>query len=182
MLVEKYREYYTVKDYQQWQGDWELIEGIPFAMAPSPFINHQLIISQLVYLLKKGMENTRNCKNCLVIPEIDWIVKYDTVLRPDVVITCSLNEFKSHLREKPEVVFEVVSPSTAKRDETLKYEIYMREKVPYYVIVYPELKKVRAFKLSKDGYELFFNDVKGILKLNSKECEIELKVEEIFKE
>ncbi|MEO1923214.1 MAG: Uma2 family endonuclease, partial [Nautiliaceae bacterium] len=30
-------ELYTVKDYEQWEGDWELIEGRPYAMAPAPF-------------------------------------------------------------------------------------------------------------------------------------------------
>lgn len=36
MIAEKYLPRYTVEDYNRWEGDWELIEGIPYASAPSP--------------------------------------------------------------------------------------------------------------------------------------------------
>ncbi|WP_457626586.1 hypothetical protein [Persephonella sp.] len=35
-FAEKYLPNYTVEDYKQWEGDWELIEGIAYAMVPSP--------------------------------------------------------------------------------------------------------------------------------------------------
>jgi len=35
-----YREYYTKADYEQWDGDWELIDGIAYAMVPSPLVVH----------------------------------------------------------------------------------------------------------------------------------------------
>jgi len=38
-----YQEYYTFEDYQQWEGDWELIEGMPYAMAPSATVTHQTV-------------------------------------------------------------------------------------------------------------------------------------------
>ena len=31
-----YVETYTYEDYKRWEGDWELIDGVPLAMAPSP--------------------------------------------------------------------------------------------------------------------------------------------------
>ena len=34
-------ERYTYQDYLLWKGDWELVNGYPYAMAPSPNINHQ---------------------------------------------------------------------------------------------------------------------------------------------
>jgi len=36
-----YIEYYTYEDYKRWEGDWELIEGMPYSMAPAPFKRHQ---------------------------------------------------------------------------------------------------------------------------------------------
>ncbi|MBU1668674.1 hypothetical protein KKC13_09655 [bacterium] len=36
-------EYYTYDDYCLWEGNWELISGVPLAMAPAPMINHQII-------------------------------------------------------------------------------------------------------------------------------------------
>ena len=32
--------HYTYDDYKNWQGDWELIRGVPYAMAPSPLKTH----------------------------------------------------------------------------------------------------------------------------------------------
>ena len=179
-LAEKYREHYTIEDYKQWQGDWELIEGIPFAMASFTFADHQIIISQIIYLLKREISDRNSCKNCFVIPEVDWIVRYDTVLRPDVVVTCNIPELQSHLKEKPEVVFEVISPSTAKKDENLKYEIYWRERVPYYVLVYPKFKKIRVYKLVDGSYEIAFDGTSGKFELEFNNCKISLKVKEIF--
>jgi len=40
-----YREYYTKADYAQWAGDWELIDGVAYAMAPSPLVIVVSIIS-----------------------------------------------------------------------------------------------------------------------------------------
>ena len=36
-------EYYTYDDYCQWKGDWELIDGVPLAMAPAHMIQHQAL-------------------------------------------------------------------------------------------------------------------------------------------
>ena len=38
-----YVETYTYEDYKKWEGDWELIEGVPLAMAPSPIGIHQIL-------------------------------------------------------------------------------------------------------------------------------------------
>ena len=51
------------------------------------------------------------------------------------------------LTKKPEIIFEVTSKSTAKRDEILKYELYQQEGVKYYIIVYPQSKKAKVYQL-----------------------------------
>lgn len=33
-------EHYTYEDYCQWEGNWEMIYGVPLAIAPAPMINH----------------------------------------------------------------------------------------------------------------------------------------------
>ena len=40
-------EKYTYEDYRHWEGDWELIDGIPQAMAPSPALKHQFIMMKI---------------------------------------------------------------------------------------------------------------------------------------
>jgi hypothetical protein len=41
-------EHYTYDDYCQWEGQWELIEGVPLAMRPSPVISHQAISARIL--------------------------------------------------------------------------------------------------------------------------------------
>jgi len=75
-------EYYSYDDYSKWKGDWELIKGIPLALSPSPTITHQIIVSKIVFELKES-------KNCLILSGADWKISNDTVVRPDVVLTCN---------------------------------------------------------------------------------------------
>lgn len=39
--------HYTYEDYRQWERQWELIDGIPFAMSPAPTPRHQLIVGNI---------------------------------------------------------------------------------------------------------------------------------------
>lgn len=43
MTITESIKHYTLADYLQWQGDWELIQGRPVAMTPSPGVTHQRI-------------------------------------------------------------------------------------------------------------------------------------------
>ncbi len=45
--VRKYQPHYTVEDYRQWKGDWELWYGTAVAMSPSPFGPHERAVSAL---------------------------------------------------------------------------------------------------------------------------------------
>ncbi len=155
--VRDYVPHYTVRDYFQWEGDWELIEGIPYAMAPSPFWKHQ----RIAFLIAKEIEEQiSDClQKCSVALEVDWIINEDTVVRPDVVVVCKRVE--EYLKSPPEVIFEIVSKSTAFKDENLKFSLYEREKVKYYAIVYPDLKKMRVFKLERNKYEKVFDEETG---------------------
>ncbi|MRI58591.1 MAG: Uma2 family endonuclease [Epsilonproteobacteria bacterium] len=134
-------EYYTYEDYKQWEGDWELIYGQPVAMAPSPMITHQAIAFEIAYQLRENLE----CEECLVVLEEDWIVEEDTVVRPDVSLIC--DEEGDFITKAPHIVVEVVCPQTARRDEKIKFEIYEKEKVPYYILVYPRELKAKVYKL-----------------------------------
>ncbi|MDQ7056627.1 MAG: Uma2 family endonuclease [Persephonella sp.] len=176
-IAEKYLPKYTVNDYRLWEGDWELIEGIPYAMTPSPLGIHQRVAFEIARVIAN---QTDKCtKKCYVYPELDWIISENTVVRPDVSILCK--KIKEYIKQTPEVVIEVVSNSTAQKDEYLKFEIYQREKVPYYILVYPEIEKVRAFKLIDGKFDKFFDGEEGILEIILKNrCKIQIEVEKLF--
>lgn len=56
MLAQIYMDHYTVEDYQQWKGDWELIYGSPYAMSPSPMFTHQNINIKIVRQLSEHLD------------------------------------------------------------------------------------------------------------------------------
>lgn len=166
MTLPKFEEKYTVDDYMRWQGDWELIEGVPYAMAPSPRGRHQLVCLLISTQIE---EKLRTCEEkCFVLPELDWIIDQETVVRPDLVIICK--EVREHLKETPLVVIEVVSQNSARRDEILKFALYEREKVKYYALVYPELRKARTFLLKNDKYTKVFDGDEGTFEFDDLPC------------
>jgi len=145
MVALAYEEYYTIDDYKKWEGDWELIYGKPYAMAPFALPAHQVVSSNILFELKKQLEN---CEECEAIMESEVIFSKDTILRPDVIVYC--DEIKEKLTKTPPLIFEVVSPATIKRDEIIKKEIYEKEGVKYYTIIYPDEKRVKIYE-NKDG-------------------------------
>ena len=147
MLAETYLEHYSADDYQHWEGNWELIGGFPYAMAPSPMVTHKNINMKIALELGKSLDN---CLNCQALFETDWEVNSDTVVRPDMLVICYEPDEK--LTKKPELIFEIASPSTVKRDEVLKYELYRQEGVKYYVLVYPEKKIAKIYRLNEGQY------------------------------
>ena len=130
-------EFYTVKDYEHWEGDWELINGRPYAMAPAPFNKHQWILMKLGYLLNSKL---KNCKKCFVLGEAEYRISKDTVLRPNVSLICG--KLGKYITKAPLIIFEIISSSTKLRDEITKKEIYKLQKVPFYVMIYPDNKIV----------------------------------------
>ena len=128
-VAHKYLPHYTYEGYCQWEGNWEVIDGIPYAMSPSPVPLHQLVNMNLgatfVNALKKG------CEKCKVYMPIDWKVTEDTIVQPDLLIVCKEIQ-KKFLDFPPVLVVEIISPSSAFNDRNLKKEIYLSQKVKYY--------------------------------------------------
>ena len=155
---------YTYEDYKLWEGDWELIEGVPYAMAPSPFFEHQYIIGRLLIQIDSQIKGCHH--ECYVVSDLDWIVDENTVVRPDVVVICE--RVKDYIKTPPEVIFEVLSKATAEKDEYLKFELYEREKVPFYVLVYPDLRKARIFGLRDGRYDKLADCVDHTFEFNAK--------------
>ena len=54
-----YVEYYTYEDYKKWEGDWELIDGVPYAMSPFALPSHQFISGRILIQLNKNLENCK---------------------------------------------------------------------------------------------------------------------------
>ena len=142
-----YIEYYTVDEWKLWEGDWELIYGVPYAMAPSSVYGHQFVMGKIYRQLDEALDE---CKNCQALVEIDFFISKDSVTRPDVVVICY--EPKDTITKPPKIIFEVVSKSSKKRDEIIKKELYQDSHVEYYCLAYPDKKEAIVYKLNKDEY------------------------------
>ena len=76
----EYLPNYTYDDYKKWEGNWELIYGVPYAMAPAPMIKHQAISNKIAWQLQN---NLKECKACQALLPIDWKIDESTVVQPD---------------------------------------------------------------------------------------------------
>lgn len=148
-IAEKYRPSYTYEDYTQWEGRWELIEGMPYAMSPLPVPDHQRISLKLCMLFEDALSE---CKQCKVYPPVDWKISDNTVVQPDVLIVCKKIE-KKYLDFPPALIIEVLSPSTASKDRGEKMELYRSQQVKYYCIVDGQFKKIEIYELLKNSYQ-----------------------------
>jgi len=170
-------EYYTYDDYVKWEGNWELINGIPLAMSPAPMITHQAIATNIAFELKSS---SQECQECLVLNEVDYKVNDDTVLRPDVVLTCNETN-DAYLTKAPQIIVEVISPSTAKRDEKYKFEIYEKEKVKYYILVYPNDCKAKVYRLDGKEYDKEGDFTTESYTFEESLCKASINFERVFK-
>lgn len=148
-MAAKYRPHYTYDDYCQWEGRWELIEGMPYAMSPSPVPEHQRVSVLLCIEFEKAI---KKCKKCRVFQPLDWKITEYTIVQPDLLIICDKIE-KKFLDFAPALIVEILSPATASKDRGEKMELYQSQRVKYYLIVDPQFKKVEIYEYINAQYE-----------------------------
>ena len=145
--------HYTYDEYCLWEGRWEIIQGIPFAMSPAPNPRHQWISSNIKYELKDAIKKS-GCKDCKVYDFIDLKFSEDTVVQPDAVVVCG-EITKPFLDFPASIVVEILSPSTAMKDRNNKFTIYQTEKIPYFIIIDVDKNDIEVYHLKEDGkYQL----------------------------
>ncbi len=176
MLAQRFLPSYNYSDYKTWEGNWELIQGIPFSLLPSPKIRHQIIAGEMHVQIHQQL---RSCKDCHVLYETDWIVSEKTVFQPDLMVICKplLDDF---VEVTPNLIVEILSDSTKHKDEGVKYQIYEKQKVKYYVIVDGDSRVAYIYELVKEGYKLIRKIQKGKHVFNLEGCKIELNFKEIW--
>lgn len=142
--------HYTYDDYTQWEGKWELIDGIPYAMSPAPTPKHQIAANTLGALLYLAL---KNCKQCKVSQAIDYRISKHDVVQPDISVLCK-EPGKTFVDFAPALVVEILSPSTALKDRHTKTALYQQEGVPYYVIISPDTEQTEVYALEAEEYVL----------------------------
>lgn len=141
---------YTYEDYARWEGRWEIIRGIPYAMVPAPVMKHQRLSMRISFQLERLLAR---CPLCQTYPTIDWQITEDTVVQPDLLVVCGDYEEREKLLVPPVLVIEILSPSTARKDRGLKYQLYEEAGVRYYCIVDPETDSADIFEMNNKNFQ-----------------------------
>lgn len=176
--ADQYQPHYTVEDYELWEGDWELWDGHAIAMSPAARPDHQRIVGKLFLLISNALSTETDCSHCEVFTEVDWKLSDDTVLRPDVLVTCDPVPAK-RIEQRPEFVIDVLSPATATKDRGYKLKRYEEERVPNYAIVDPDERTIELLTLNDTGEYQSTPATDAKLSLTSG-CEISLDLTRVF--
>jgi len=146
----------TYDDFVQFPDDGlrhELIEGEHY-VTPSPNTKHQSVSINLTVLIGSWLE--RNPIGRLFHAPFDVVFSNYDVVEPDLLYLS--NERASdaltplHVHGVPELVIEIGSPGTRKRDETIKRRLYERAGVEEYWVVDPEIDTIRVYRREADGF------------------------------
>lgn len=168
---------YTYADYLTWQFSErvELIKGWIYKMSPAPRRLHQRVSIKLAFEFMKFLDNC----NCQVY-EAPFDIRLkknkgsdhqiETVVQPDISVFCDLSKLDDRGGiGAPDLIVEITSDSTMKKDYNEKYFVYEENNVREYWIVNPDSQSMEIFKLENEKYESIgvFSVRDGVMEVNS---------------
>jgi len=170
-VLKRDNDHHTYGDYLIWSrtyGD-ELIDGCAYIREPpSPSFSHQAIAGELYHQLVTALKG-KSCRVCIApldvrLPrstEADDLV--DTVVQPDLLIVSDPRKIDARgIRGAPDWLAEVLSPSTAKYDTTLKLRAYERAGVREVWLIHPLDRTLAIYRLEERLYASpIFLELKG---------------------
>ncbi|HAX47600.1 MAG TPA: Uma2 family endonuclease [Ignavibacteria bacterium] len=176
----EFRPNYKFEDYLAWEGKWELIDGVPYSMSPSPTKKHQLVSANVGIQLN---ELLKNCSECQAFIALDWRINDEhdnNVFCPDNSVVCK-PVTGDYIETTPELIFEILSPSTAGKDKEAKYIIYQHHGVKYYVIIDIESSTAEIFVLESGKYKNVTEENNGSFTFDLGKCRINFDFRSIWK-
>lgn len=131
-------------------GRFELLDGVLELMSPGPSATHQSIGRELEFKLMQS------CRSDYVIfyAPLDVILSQTNVLQPDLM---TIHRSRLHIvtdrgvEGAPDLVVEIVSPGSRKRDKVLKMKTYARHGVPEYWIVDAVSRTLEQYRIHDGG-------------------------------
>jgi Uma2 family endonuclease len=162
----------------------ELIDGEHY-VTPSPNITHQQILGNLYWLLRSYVE--RHPIGRVFMAPLDVLFSLSDVVAPDLLYI-SNERAPELLSEKnitgsPDLVIEIASNSTRKRDETIKRHLYESAAVREYWLVYPDREVIRLYRKGGDVFQrpLEFGGDAGDVLVTDLLPGLELALADVFK-
>ncbi len=176
--IKRDEKHYTYADYCTWDDDgrWELIDGVAYAMSPAPSTMHQSIAGEIFTQLNLFLKG-HPCKAFIspIDVRLDADGADDTVVQPDIVVFCDRSKIgKNSCKGAPDLVIEVVSPSSSRRDRLLKFNKYRESGVKEYWLVEPHDKIVTVHSFQDNTQAVPYGETDKIPVGVLPECIIDL--------
>lgn len=153
-------KHYTYRDYLTWPDDFrcELIEGKVYLMTPAPVLAHQDVAGEIFVQAKQALRG-KPCRAFIAPVDVrlpshaEADDDTDIVVQPDVLVVCNPDKLdRRGVRGAPDWVVEVLSPSTAGKDQIEKRRIYERHGVLEYWLVHPTDRVLTVYRLNHAEY------------------------------
>jgi len=152
---------YTYEDYLKLQAEpgyrYEILDGF-LVKEPSPSIQHQRVSRELEFRLKVFF-NEFDPEGEIFNAPLDVTLGNSNVVQPDILFISSARReiMRTERIDGPcDLVVEIMSPSTHRKDRLKKMEIYRKAGIPHYWLVDPEETILEAYLLKEENYLLIF--------------------------
>ena len=147
---------YTYEDYMRTPDDirYELLDG-ELILSPSARTAHQRASRKISYLLITFVE--QNELGEVFIAAYDVVLDDFNVVQPDILFVSSERASiitDLNIQGAPDLVIEILSPSTARRDRTQKRDLYARRGVPEYWLADADAQSVLVLTLQDGEYRV----------------------------
>ena len=145
----------TYEDYLLFPDDGkrhEIIDGDHY-VTPAPRTKHQRISANLTVALVSFVKRRR--MGLVLAAPSDVILSDENVVQPDLLFVSTARASivtEDNIRGAPDLVVEIISETTRKKDEVTKRKLYERFGVQEYWVVDPELETVKIFRRAQQGY------------------------------
>jgi len=147
----------TYEDYCRLPDDrnrYEVLDG-ELSVTPAPRISHQRVSNRLHRFLDNHV--VANQLGEILTAPTDLILAPTTVVQPDLIFIS--NDRRHIVTERaiegpPNLVIEILSPTTGNIDRVTKAQLYARYEVPHYWLIDPDQQALEAYELTRDHYNL----------------------------
>ncbi len=155
-----YQEYAQIPN----DGQRHEIVGGQHIVNPAPYTYHQKLSGRIHFQLYSQIEQRElgevySAPTDLQLSEID-------IVQPDLIVVLERHRkiiTQAKIDGTPDLVVEILSPSTVHYDRKKKKDLYLRSGVPEYWIVDPDRHVVEQFVLKAGVYEHFGNQADSIV-------------------
>jgi len=148
----KLDERYTYTDYVTWDDGkrWEIINGGVWDMTPAPVLKHQRISRNLLHRFITFLEG-RTCE--VFGAPCDVVLDEENVVQPDILVVCDRSRLTDAcVKGAPELIVEIISPSTGMKDRREKKALYERFGVREFILFDPANEIVERYTLVEGRY------------------------------